>query len=184
VPMAQPDAEGRREEVRLLYVALTRARDEVVLTWSAARVVGGREALRSPSPLLATIEAARDALTPDAGRGDWQAHLARSRAVLVDAAPAASRRAPGRDHEADDALLGALWRWRAGLARAARVPAASVVDDRTLQAVARARPSSTAHLADVPGLGPVKAASFGPALLALVQTHPGPAGADREEPPR
>ncbi len=72
VPMAQAKTpEALEEERRLLYVALSRAREELHCSWSRRRRFGPRVVERSPSPHLAAIVAARDALerlaTPDRG---------------------------------------------------------------------------------------------------------------------
>ncbi|CAN5621200.1 hypothetical protein BH20ACT2_BH20ACT2_08010 [soil metagenome] len=65
-------------------------------------------------------------------------------------------------------MLAALLRWRAGTAQAAGIGEAVVVADRTLAAIATRRPTGVAELADVPGLGPVKAARYGADLVAIV----------------
>jgi superfamily II DNA helicase RecQ len=41
--------------------------------------------------------------------------------------------------------------------------------DATVQAIAARRPSSTEELLVVPGVGPVKVARFGPAILEVVR---------------
>jgi len=43
-----------------------------------------------------------------------------------------------------------------------------------LRAVAGARPSSTAELLTVPGVGPVKLERYGAAVLEIVNRHAGP----------
>jgi len=168
VPIPQPDAAGRAEEVRLLYVALTRAHEELHLTWAGRRAVGGGPPVpREPSPLLARIEAAASRCKAAASPGDWRDHLARSRAALEGAAPR-PRPGPGPGEGADGAARAALDRWRASTARAAGVPPAVVLDDDTLDELARARPRDLAALRAVPGLGPVKATALGPALLDVL----------------
>ncbi len=51
------------------------------------------------------------------------------------------------------------------------MPAYVIFHDTTLAAVAEARPRSEAELLALPGLGPVKAARYGEALLAVVAQH-------------
>ena len=46
------------EEQRLLYVACTRAMDDLRCSWARERSFGGRRSARKPSPYLAAIEAA------------------------------------------------------------------------------------------------------------------------------
>ncbi|MGH9062227.1 MAG: HRDC domain-containing protein, partial [Acidimicrobiales bacterium] len=61
-----------------------------------------------------------------------------------------------------------LHRWRAGVARASGVPAHVILHDRSLEALASLRPATPEELLAVPGLGPVKAARYGPTLLSLL----------------
>jgi DNA helicase-2/ATP-dependent DNA helicase PcrA len=58
VPIAHAhSAEALAEERRLLYVACTRAMDDLRCSWARERSFGGRRSARSPSPYLAAIEA-------------------------------------------------------------------------------------------------------------------------------
>jgi DNA helicase-2/ATP-dependent DNA helicase PcrA len=71
VPIAYATTpEAVAEEHRLLYVALTRAEDDLWCSWARTRRVGGRTWRCDPSPLLAAVrEASRDDDPgPDAGR--------------------------------------------------------------------------------------------------------------------
>jgi superfamily II DNA helicase RecQ len=72
---------------------------------------------------------------------------------------------------ADPAMIAALRDWRASAARMSGVPAYVICHDTTLAAVASALPSSRDELLALPGLGPVKAARYGDALLDLVSQH-------------
>ena len=163
VPIAYATTPGARaEEQRLLYVAITRAEEELRLHWSRTRVQGGEARERSPSPWLAPIEAALLDLQVASRPVDGRQHLT---------APRADLHAHHPEMDADpDAAVERLEAWRAQAARAARVPEQAIIDDRTLHAIADVRPGSTNDLQGVPGLGPVKAARFGEALLAAL--HP------------
>ena len=76
------------EERRLLYVAVTRAVDELHCSWAAERMTGAGPQRRQPSPWLASIEAviagAEDGgaggTGPAAGADRWRDHLEASRA--------------------------------------------------------------------------------------------------------
>ena len=58
VPIAHARSrEAIAEERRLLYVACTRAMDELRCSWARERSFGGRRSPRKPSPYLAVIEA-------------------------------------------------------------------------------------------------------------------------------
>jgi superfamily II DNA helicase RecQ len=73
--------------------------------------------------------------------------------------------------DADPVVFDALKAWRATMAKAAKVPAYVIFHDSTLAAVAEAKPHTPAQLLALPGLGPVKAARYGEALLAVVAEH-------------
>lgn len=194
VPIAHAKtSESLSEELRLFYVAITRAERELRCSWAQQRRYGSRDMHREPSPYLDTVTAAcaalKAGLPPDAvGRGE----------VLPEPAGSAgsSRRGPGRSSgsrtsgnrttvarsngirtadqldEAGRELLEALRSWRLARARAAATPAFVICNDRTLIEIAMTRPSSTTELLSVYGFGEVKAARFGPELLALVAGSP------------
>jgi superfamily II DNA helicase RecQ len=68
---------------------------------------------------------------------------------------------------AGEALAAKLREWRAAEAKRLRVPAYMVLHDRTLNAVAMARPKNLQKLLDVDGMGPAKVEKFGAELLRL-----------------
>ena len=72
---------------------------------------------------------------------------------------------------ADPDMIAALRAWRSSAARLSGVPAYVICHDTTLAAVASALPASHDELLALPGLGPVKAARYGEALLDLVSQH-------------
>ena len=65
-------------------------------------------------------------------------------------------------------LVGRLRAWRLAEARRRGVPAFRIFPDRTLLALAEARPASEDALMDVAGVGPRLARLYGPALLKLL----------------
>ena len=155
------------EERRLLYVALTRAHEELHCSWSERRTFGERSIARAPSPWLATIEAAVRALAAEGPGGDWRAYLEGERARLraLDGGAGSAARAGARP---DPDVLAALKSWRARAAKAAAVPPYVIFHDTTLAALAERRPADRDELLTVPGLGPVKAERYGHDLLSLV----------------
>lgn len=136
---ASTSGERREEEARLLYVAVTRGADEVVITSAATRA--GRAA--KPSPFLAGL--------PEPER------------------PAPPPARPRRPQTAPvDPALERLEVWRAGVARAAGITPQVVCTDAVLAAIAAARPSTTDELADVPGMSVLMARRFGERILAAI----------------
>jgi len=65
-------------------------------------------------------------------------------------------------------LLEALRAWRRRRAAEDAVPAFLVAHDRTLDDIARRRPTDRIALRACPGIGPAKLARYGDELLALV----------------
>jgi DNA helicase-2/ATP-dependent DNA helicase PcrA len=160
LPIVHADSdEAVAEERRLLYVGVTRARQQVLLSWPLARLPGGRRN-RTPSRFL-------DGLRP--GRREGRAARAK---------PAASH---FQFADADPALVEALREWRRGVARDAGVPAYVVFGDETLRNIAAQRPDSIQELARIPGLGPGRLDRYGAAVLALCATTPPRAGADEKK---
>jgi DNA helicase-2/ATP-dependent DNA helicase PcrA len=86
--------ESVAEERRLLYVACTRAMDDLRCSWARERSYGGRRSARRPSPYLAAIEAAHRDLARLATVTAETAHASRLevRALLAGREP--SRREP------------------------------------------------------------------------------------------
>ncbi len=175
-------AEAELEERRLLYVALTRAGQELHCSWARERLFGERLVGRAASPWLAAIGGQsptedRPALTAD---GEWKARLAAQREQLAACRrPGSERhRSPGSSGlsgssggTGEPGVIDALRAWRAGTSRAHGVPAHVVLHDATLAAVAALRPATSEELLAVPGLGPVKVARYGAVLLDLVAAH-------------
>jgi superfamily I DNA/RNA helicase len=199
VPVAYAStAAAMAEERRLLYVALSRAERELYCSWARQRRSGqGIMLWREPSPWLAAL-AARCAL-PGGARGEhasslWPGTVAGAEAhnsvraqragkpegrdeVVLDFLASARRRltepqaakGSANSDPATVALAQRLTDWRRRLARASGVPAHVLLHDSTVKAIALCKPGTEEELLGVPGLGPVKVARFGPAILDVVQ---------------
>ncbi|MGY1745347.1 ATP-dependent helicase [Blastococcus sp. SYSU D00695] len=141
--LARPDAV--EEERRLLYVAVTRAREQLTLSWSLARNPGARRA-RPRSRFL-------DGLAPDSAAAVPSRKPKRAKVVL--------------EGEAGE-LFERLRAWRSTAAQAASVPAYVVFPDATLQAIAETRPATLRELAGLPGIGARKLELYGEDVLATV----------------
>jgi len=101
VPIAQArTAEQQAEERRLVYVAMSRASDELHLSWAEQRGHGTGRPRRAPSPYLHSVEDAR--LTLAAGRVETASVAAQA---LADSR-AALRRGPRRSRGDRDRPLG------------------------------------------------------------------------------
>ena len=160
-------ADAEAEERRLLHVAITRAIDEVELTWAERRTFGSRTVARFPSPYLPLVESA---VAPMAG-GEPRPERVRSliRSQREGLRPSGHSGAPLRPGAgADPEVLDDLKAWRSATARASGVPAYVIFHDATLAALAEARPGNRQELLAVPGLGPVKVERYGDTLLALL----------------
>ncbi len=159
--------EARAEEQRLLHVALSRAVDELHVSWVAERVVAGRPRRRKPSMWLDRITGGGgddpEPVTPKQARADARRRLAETRAQLRATNPDAP--------DIDRALFAKLKEWRLQTARGADVPAYVVFNDATLEAIATERPTTRVGLLGVAGIGEVKLERYGEAVLALVDEH-------------
>jgi superfamily II DNA helicase RecQ len=75
----------------------------------------------------------------------------------------------------EETLAERIKEWRAAEAKRLRVPAYVVLHDRTVKALAQARPANPKQLLAIDGMGPAKVEKFGEAILGLcaqVPTHP------------
>jgi superfamily II DNA helicase RecQ len=82
--------------------------------------------------------------------------------------PRPARPDPAADLDAGQrADFEALRAWRRTRARAEGLPAYSLLTDRQIAAIVRARPGSVEALAEIEGVGPGKARLFGQELLGL-----------------
>jgi DNA helicase-2/ATP-dependent DNA helicase PcrA len=143
--LARPEAV--EEERRLLYVAITRAREQLTLSWSLARNPGGKRA-RPRSRFLT-------GLAPDSGPTAPLARKAAKRPKVV------------LEGEAG-VLFERLRAWRSQAAQAQSVPAYVVFTDATLQAIAETRPANLHELSALPGIGSRKLELYGEDVLGAV----------------
>ena len=148
-------AAAREEERRLLYVAITRARDLLTLSWARSRGADGR-GKRKRSRLLDGIwpEEARVGAPKKKARASMRAL---NQAFEEEASPQAIE------------LFGRLKAWRLEVSRQAGVPPFAVFTDQTLRDIAQAMPKNTTQLRVIRGIGDVKVQRFAAPVLALVR---------------
>jgi len=137
-------AEHIAEERRLLYVGITRAREQLSLSWALARSPGQRRG-RRPSRFL-------DGLRPATVRD-------------ISTAPKRRTKAP---EAADAELFARLRAWRRAQAEAQKVPPYVVFNDATLVAIADAKPPNRLAMARIAGVGPIKLERYAEPLLAVL----------------
>jgi ATP-dependent DNA helicase RecQ len=87
--------------------------------------------------------------------------------------------APPKPVVASGPLAEVLRAWRAQ--RADGKPAYTVINDRTLSAIARALPESRDELSQIDGIGPTRLERYGDEILALVREHGSPAVARSDD---
>ena len=175
ISMAKTPAEVE-EERRLFYVALTRARDLLTVSWAAARTPGARGS-RKPSRFLDGVLAHPD--SPRTAPGPGPRRTGRRSATvysecrvcgqgLVSAAEQRRGRHDGCPSTAGPELLAELRSWRREESGRRGVPAYAVLTDAALEAVAERAPRTEEELLAVPGIGPAKVSSYGIALLQIL----------------
>ncbi|MFV0427969.1 MAG: ATP-dependent DNA helicase UvrD2 [Arachnia sp.] len=169
VPFAASQAEpALSEERRLLYVALTRARYRLRVSWTAPRGSGRSRFLGGVSAALSAAEVV-GASAPTSTLRSINCR------VCGHKVSSSAERKLGRhvdcDGGGDEELFQALRQWRASTATEASVPAFVVFTDATLRAIAESEPSSRADLLRVSGVGTTKADRYGQACLEIVATH-------------
>ncbi|GAA4284067.1 ATP-dependent DNA helicase UvrD2 [Brevibacterium daeguense] len=165
---------GVAEERRLFYVAITRARTELSLSWSTARQEG-RQSRRSPSRFVSEMRGAapRRVTSPmrAARRSAESPRCERCGRVLVQEAELRLRRCGDCPGQADEQVLTALLEWRRERAQALSVPPYMVLTTATVNAVAEVVPRTAEQLQRVPGIGSVKLEQFGAEIVELVRTR-------------
>ena len=141
---AKSDLE-RAEEIRLAYVAITRASDDLILTHAHRR----RDRARTRSPFIDGADAVEPGVAPPAQfRRDNE-----------------RRRTSAESH---DSVLLELREWRNAAGRAAQVDATMLCSDATLKRIAQRAPRTLDDLTSIDGVGPLLARRAGERILEAV----------------
>lgn len=163
------------EERRLLYVAVTRAEEELHCSWAQYRTINKRTISRQPSPWLSEIADAIDAMEGDRQGGQSQSNLSKfiadARASLNASRTDSFNSRPSvvLERLANEEVLKLLREWRAGMARVACVPPHVIMHDSTLAELACELPTNNEKLMGIKGIGPIKAMSFGEQVLEIIK---------------
>lgn len=160
------------EERRLLYVAVTRAREHLHVSWSRSRSGSGN---RRPSRFLDGVRPAAASSAPvreGEPRRRRSAQAAKCR-VCGNGLSSAADRKLGRHEDCpssfDEDLLAELRTWRTEQAREQKLPAYCIVTDATLVALAEQLPTDEQGLLRISGIGRVKVDRYGDDLLEILR---------------
>ncbi|MFR9751266.1 ATP-dependent DNA helicase UvrD2 [Nocardia sp. 004] len=169
------DEAALEEERRLLYVGVTRAREQLRLSWALTRNAGGRRTRRRSRFLTGLVPdhspASRIAPATDARE---QKRLPTCRVCgrsLLNATDTLLGRCSGCPAELDAELFAALQDWRREKAAESSIHVQSVLSINTLTAIAEQFPRDEQALAAVPGMGDYKMRQFGADVLAIVASR-------------
>lgn len=132
---------ARDEEIRLAYVAVSRAADDVLITWARER----RGQPSGPSPLVEAVRPVAEAVV--APPQHW------------------SRGSQRATDEVSDRLQ-ALRTWRRAAARAAQTPPEVICSDRHLELLAQRAPGNAEEIAAI--IGPMAAHHHGSRILGVL----------------
>ena len=196
-------AEDREEERRVFHVAITRGRKQVIVLADEARpsvflkeMTGEADRTTAPQPTATTVAqggravAIGDRIRIAGGYTGVVAEFEDEGAVVVlDSGTSTmlvewgeSITTPGGSGplvrpvetlSVDDALVDRLKTWRLETAVGSSVPAYVVMNDKTLMAIAAARPRNERELIMIPGIGPSKLEAYGDDLLAICAQEDG-----------
>jgi DNA helicase-2/ATP-dependent DNA helicase PcrA len=165
IPVAQAKTnEAIAEEKRLLYVGITRAQQQLFISWASQRSSTHGAAKRKRSRFLNTIQ-------PTAGSGTKRP----PRAAAVSTRKASGRiRKVAADTPPDSPELTRLKEWRKKRAEEDAVPPYVIFHDKTLHAIIAAAPTCPDDLLAISGIGPAKLDRYGDELLAVLKDQPLP----------
>ncbi len=159
--------EAVEEERRLLYVGMTRSREDLALSWAQARNPG-QAARRKPSRFLMPLlpEQARPRTTSGTARRARMCSVCGT--PLSTSAEKTRGRCPGCPAPYDEELFERLREWRRVRAKTDEVAAFMVFSNRTLEEVAEHRPQTPGALLEINGIGPDKLQKYGDDLLEIL----------------
>ena len=151
------DRSSLAEEKRLLYVALTRAKENLFLSWARERSFGDNNPIkREPSDWLEPIDEAIQALDQPLNQTGQIDQIAKARKKM---ASTVSFRSP---------VMTSLRSWRNDRAKFSDRQAYEILTNATLDSLIQIWPSTLEELLGVHGIGPFKAERYGEELLSIL----------------
>jgi len=155
-------------------IALGPAPYHVVSLTSAGKEVAWRRQSVSLQWPARRVEDARPSLAGD--EAPWQGKRGRRRKGKAPRDDTPSARAPRREEERplsaeQERIFKALKAWRIEEATANGAPAFTIFSNRTLKAIAIARPTSLSALEAIHGIGPAKIEAYGGAILQVLDAQ-------------
>jgi DNA helicase-2/ATP-dependent DNA helicase PcrA len=165
------------EERRLFYVGVTRAKQQLFVSWSTSRSPGGR-GTRGPTRFLDPIGVTGSS-RPAAQEWQPAGRTGRERSDkpipkcrvcgrgLLDPGARKLGRCEDCPSTMDQQLYDALFAWRAERAAEESLPAFVIFTDATLTAIAEARPTDERELLRIPGIGRTKLTKYGEPVIVI-----------------
>ncbi|MCX5204362.1 ATP-dependent DNA helicase UvrD2 [Streptomyces sp. NBC_00237] len=184
VPITYAKTEEQlEEERRLLYVGVTRARVHLSLSWALARSPGGRpsriasrflkglrpgsgnQVSRAAAGGSTGAKGAAPGTTVRTFRGPVRCRVCGK--TLIDGGEMKLMRCEDCPSDMDEGLYERLHGWRGRQAAKVGLPGYCVFTDKTLMAIAEARPEDEGDLTRIAGVGLRKTKLYGTEVLAL-----------------
>jgi DNA helicase-2/ATP-dependent DNA helicase PcrA len=173
VPLTRwEDQTDTDEERRLLYVAMTRARQQLHCSWPRQRGDGDDVVQRTASPFLASVTAVIEEIGARPLPADPRPWVRAIESALEAPTPFRHDNADPVDRVS---LVTDLLQWRATRARVAAVNPTVVLADRTLDALVAEMPRTVEELSAVSGLSQFATNRWGDELVRIVGRHRRPA---------
>lgn len=163
--------EARAEEIRLLYVAVTRAIRVLRCSYAGRRTFGERDVERQPSPHLEAIRSTTATLETMSDRVREPASFIEQTREALAPARAVIGRSGRAGRSATSRVDTALRSWRDRRAREAGVRPTVILGERTVHDISTKLPRTEADLESIGGLGPLLRARHGARLLAIVEEN-------------